>query len=540
MAVILLLWAFAMGSVEGTTADAALASQPQRPAALHPTTSSPAPTIPTGTATKRDRGPREALTLYLQHIDDGDFAAAARYLALPPGYETRGPQLAMRLGAVLRRFGSLDLSEVSPRVAGNRNDGLPLNLEVVATVSDGRRLSREAVRMERRPGEPKWLIASETVEAIDRWYGHLGHSWFTKRLPLSLWRPGPWGVPWWQWLAWPLLLTVAWGVGVILGRATRMLLTKFGRHTHTAWDDELLPRMKGPITLLWCMGLTHLLLPVVALQNQVEELMRSVVRIGVIVAIFWAVARAIDTAQELASRAAWAKRHHASRSLMPLVARIGNVLVWVVALLVFLSELGFSVTSLVAGLGLGGLALALAAQKTVENLFGAFSISIDEPFREGDFVRVDGVTGTVEEIGLRSTKIRTPERTLVNMPNGKLADMRLESISARDRFRLKCVVGLTHATTAEQMKTILHEMEIMLLNHPKIWPNEVTVQFTDLASGALNIEVGAWFQTTDAIEFSKIRQEILLGFMRVIEHGGASLAAPGPALPVIGPTPSRL
>lgn len=112
-----------------------------------------------------------------------------------------------------------------------------------------------------------------------------------------------------------------------------------------------------------------------------------------------------------------------------------------------LSELGYPVTSLVAGLGIGGLAVALAAQKTVEALFGAFSIGADQPFREGDFVRVEDFVGAVEVTGLRSTKIRTLDRTRISIPNGQLAMMRLECYSVRDRMCLACKVGLVYSTS---------------------------------------------------------------------------------------------
>jgi len=144
-----------------------------------------------------------------------------------------------------------------------------------------------------------------------------------------------------------------------------------------------------------------------------------------------------------------------------------------------LSELGYPVASLIAGLGIGGLALALAlaAQKTVENLFGAFSIGVDQPFQEGDFVRIEDFVGTVESVGLRSTRIRTLDRTLIIMPNGKLADMRIETFSVRDRMRLSCVIGLVYSTTETQMRQVLTGLEARLRAHPKIWAETVVVRF---------------------------------------------------------------
>jgi len=152
---------------------------------------------------------------------------------------------------------------------------------------------------------------------------------------------------------------------------------------------------------------------------------------------------------------------------------MSKVAVLILAVIALLSAWGYSVASLLAGLGIGGLAVALAAQKTVENLFGAFSIGVDQPFREGDFVKVEDFVGTVEVIGLRSTKIRTLDRTLITLPNGKLSDMRLESFAARDRIRLACSLGLVYETTTAQMRQVLAELEKRLRAHPKIWPDAV-------------------------------------------------------------------
>lgn len=209
----------------------------------------------------------------------------------------------------------------------------------------------------------------------------------------------------------------------------------------------------------------------------------------------------------LVIQSSWASTHPAAQSLLPLASRVGKAAIWALGVVALLSDLGYPVTSLVAGLGIGGLAVALAAQKTVENLFGAFSIGADQPFREGDFVKIEDFVGTVESIGLRSTKIRTLDRTLIILPNGRLSDMRLESFSVRDRMRLACTLGLVYATTAAQLRKILAVLEGVLRAHPKIWPDAVVVRFKEFGDSSLNIEIMAWF-------------------MEVIQEAGSSFAFP--------------
>jgi MscS family membrane protein len=144
----------------------------------------------------------------------------------------------------------------------------------------------------------------------------------------------------------------------------------------------------------------------------------------------------------------------------------------------------------------------------------------------------------VEAIGLRSTRIRTLDRTLITIPNGRLADMRLESLTARDRMRLACTVGLVYGTTAAQMRRVLAGLESALREHPKIWPDAVVVRFKEFAASSLDIEVMAWFQTPDWSEFQLIRQEVLLRFMEVVEAAGTSFAFPTRTVRLVreGPT----
>jgi len=324
----------------------------------------------------------------------------------------------------------------------------------------------------------------------------------------------------------PLALVFSWSLGYLLSRLTRSILRRIALRTNTLWDEVLINRIGAPLTLAWMLFPSLLLLPWLGISGAPERTAHRLLGAGLLLALFWGLVRVLDVGAQVLMVSAWAKTHPATHAVLPLATRVAKVMIVALGAVALLSELGYPVASLVAGLGIGGLAVALAAQKTVENLFGAFSIGADQPFREGDFVRVEDFVGTVEAIGLRSTKIRTLDRTLITIPNGKLAEMRLESYSVRDRLRLACNVGLVYATTTAQLRTILSELERVLREHPKIWPDAVVVRFKELGDSSLNIEVMAWFQTPDWSEFQLIRQEILLQFMEVVEKAGSSFAFP--------------
>jgi|SRR5450631_441510 len=334
------------------------------------------------------------------------------------------------------------------------------------------------------------------------------------------------GPAWLHWAALPVLIALAYLGGMILGRATRAVLGWLARRTSATWDDALIGHARGPLALAWTVAIVSVGVPWLDLSPQTRTLVLRLVHGLFLLAFFWMLWRSVDVAVDAIGNARWARDRSGSRALLPLGRRVSKVAVLIAIVVALLSELGYSVTSLVAGLGIGGLAVALAARSTLENLFGAFSIGADQPFREGDFVKIEDFVGTVEAIGLRSTRIRTLDRTVITMPNGKLADMRVESFAPRDRIRLACDLALVYTTTSAQMRAILAGLDRVLRQHAKIFPDAITVRFKELAASSLNIEIMAWFLTADYGEFQAIRQEILLQFMAVVESCGSSFAFP--------------
>lgn len=480
--------------------------------------------------------PRAAVQAFLELCRRSKFAEAAAFLDLPRAHRERGPELAQRLKAVLDRHSWIELERVSPRSEGDLSDRRP-SIDRIAMIP-GASGTAEPVELERRIGNegPAWVFSRGTVQKIDDWFAELEDRWLVEHLPPPLLRHGPGELLYWQWLALPLLGGLAWGLGLLLSRATHRLSRNVVRRTVPGWGEAWLVLARGPLALFWAVSLSYLALPFLTLYAPAEALLRKTLHGGFVFAFFWALWCSIDAAGGLAARTPWATHHRAARVLLPLGRRLGKVIVFVLGTVVLLSALGYSVTTLVAGLGLGGLALALAAQKTIENLFGAFSIALDQPFREGDFVAINGeVLGTVELIGLRSTRIRTLDRTLVSLPNGKLAEMRLESYTARDRMRLHCILRLAYGTTASQARAVLQGLEGTLRAHPKIWPDTVNVRLKALAAEALEVEVMAWFQTPDWNEFLVIRQEVLLDFMAVLEQEGVAFAFPTRTIHLQGP-----
>ena len=345
-------------------------------------------------------------------------------------------------------------------------------------------------------------------------------------VPPPLRRAGPLGLAWWQILGVPVAMALAVAFGWALGWITRKVLGQLSARTATEWDDVLLDRLAAPITALWAVGVWTLLSPALELPARAGAAHGTGQRVAVSVALFWGALRAVDIAFQFAAGTPWARTQAAAGGLLPLGRKASKIALAAVGAIAVLTEMGYPVASLLAGLGIGGLALALAAQKTVENLFGSVAISVDQPFRVGDVVRVDGVLGTVEAVGLRSTRIRTLDRTLVSLPTGKLADMRAETLAARDRIRFSATVQLVQSTTSAQMKAVLDGVEAALRAQPLLDPEGMRARFVALGASSLDVEVMAWFRTTDHLAFLGIQQELLLGILEVVERAGTSLAFP--------------
>ncbi|HTN52225.1 MAG TPA: mechanosensitive ion channel family protein [Anaeromyxobacter sp.] len=349
---------------------------------------------------------------------------------------------------------------------------------------------------------------------------------FERRLPEPLLHAGPMGLLWWQWLALPVLVVLSLIAGWLLGWLSRRFLQHLAQRTRTPWDEALLARSAAPLLALWAIAVATALHPWLLLDPAAQGVLERILRAGTYLAVFWAAFRSVEVAFRALAEAPWTRLNAGAVGLLPIGRKLAKLLLLVMGAVAVLDELGFQVTSLLAGLGIGGIALALAAQKTVENLFGSVSIGVDQQFRLGDFVKVDETIGHVESIGMRSTRIRTLDRTLVTIPNGKLADMKSESYAARDRFRLLANLSLSYATTAAQMRAVIGGIRAVLAGHPKIAPGDVLVRFTEFKDWSLNLEVMAWFRTADWNEFCEVRTEVYLRFLEVVEQAGTAIALP--------------
>lgn len=337
----------------------------------------------------------------------------------------------------------------------------------------------------------------------------------------------------WQLLALPVLALAAFAIGALLGKLSRNLFVRLTSRTSSAWDDEVAAQAGGPLTLAWATVAARLLVHALELPERPHATFDRWLGVGLFAGLFWLLYRIVAVVAAHVTRSPWAVTHATARAFVPLAARITRVVVFGLGVVAVLAQLGYPVASLIAGLGIGGVAVALAAKSTLENLFGAFALGTDQPFQVGDFVKVDATMGNVESIGLRSTRIRTLDRTIITIPNGKLADSAIETFAVRDRLRFAATVSLAHGVTGDQVRAVLANLESVLRAQPKLQNDGVTVKLKELTRDSIDVEVSCWFLTADWAEFQRIRQDVLLAFMDVVERAGASFAWPARAVRLV-------
>jgi MscS family membrane protein len=228
-----------------------------------------------------------------------------------------------------------------------------------------------------------------------------------------------------------------------------------------------------------------------------------------------------------------------SAALLRLARRIGDILIVCAGFLVALSYFGIDATAALAGLGIGGIAVALAAQKTLENVIGGFSLVFDKALRVGDVLKLGEIVGTVDQIGLRSTRIRTIDRTVVSVPNGQISTVNIETLSQRDKFLFRHVIGLRYETTPAQIRTVVSQFEALLTSHPGADLQSVRVRFLRLGAFSLDIELFAYFSAGDWNRFLEIQEGLLLQAMEIVQRAGAEIAFPSQTVHLTDDRPAR-
>jgi MscS family membrane protein len=317
---------------------------------------------------------------------------------------------------------------------------------------------------------------------------------------------------------WLVALLIA---GIVV-RALGLLSTRRGR----ALDPGIVRVVRGPVRMALAVGVFAIGRRHLGLDRQLQEFLGGVEYGLWLTAAAWLLARLIDYATAaLRTRA----ERHGNLGLVPALTplqRFAKILIVGLGALALLAALGVNITAALAGLGVGGIAIALAAQRSLENLFGGVSLFADQPVRVGDFFRYGDQVGTVEEIGLRSTRVRTLDRTVVTIPNAEFSNLQLENYASRDQLRLWTMISVRYETTPDQLRYLLAKLREILLAHPRVTDDPARVRFVGFGTYSLDLEIFAYVDTADWSEFLGIREDIYLRFMDAVKSAGTGFAFP--------------
>jgi MscS family membrane protein len=470
-------------------------------------------------ADKLGRGnPRSSVTAFLEACRRQDYFLASQYLDLrhlsDKNRKERGPDLAKKLEALLNSAPHLNVSGLSSDPEGGSLNGEMPPKETVATLSqNGENYTLDMERVMLEPGGPLvWVFSADTVVAAIRLNPSTFTPWLVHYLPAFLTSVAILETPLWKWVALVLAAIVLISLSRRLDRVLRPVFRSVGRRlmpnnqARWAWTEAII----GPARLFLSIALFRIAVEGIRPSALAGIYIGRTLELLVVWSVAWFLVRLVDLFLNQVEASMAARHQFSGRSILRLSRRTASVTIIIVAMLTILSSWGYNTATLVAGLGVGGIAVALAAQQTIANIFGGVSVIGDRPVSIGDFGKFGDLIGTVEDIGMRSTQVRTLNRTVVSIPNATFAGSNLENYSMRDKILFNPTFQIKRSTPDEEVWHLIEHLKGALEKHPSIELVPTPVRLTGLAPTAFNIEVFCYVLTPDIDEFYKVQGELLL------------------------------
>ena len=468
----------------------------------------------------------------IRAAEQGNLDRAAEYLDSGLRLAARR-ELARQLWVVLDRKLLTGLGRLSHQPDGNLEDGLSTRDRIGVIGSPSGDVDLFLDRVQRGKSEPVWLFSAEALQEIPRLYDELEPPWIERHVPESLRTVYLLSLPLYRWIAFLLFTPLIFGVAALSTRALSRLLKPLVRRL-TPGQDERMPASLGPLRLL-VLAFVFYGSSFFGLSLATRQFWQQVAQTLIIMALCWLSLRLVDLVAELSLARMERAHRSADTALIRLINRLLKAAILIVAVLLLLYLRDVDLTAALTGLGVGGIAIGFGAQKTIENLFGGIMVISDKPINIGDACRAGEFVGTVEDIGIRSTRIRTVDRTVVSVPNGLLASMSLENFAQRDRMSFQHAVALGHQLTADQLRVVLGRIRGLLAAHPKVDAGSARARLVRITNASLVIEVFAYVLEREQAAFLAIQEELLLGIMDIVESSDASFAPAVSAPPAPAP-----
>lgn len=475
--------------------------------------------------------PRGLVTGFLDAIGKEDFEKASQYLDLSAIPEARrkqsGPELAQNLQLLLDQGGWFyPSSMLSNDPEGSKGEeGIEEETDMIGNLRgpDKKAVDIFAKRIKGENGNLLWLISADTLKQIPTLARNAAETepLINKVLPDLLIESKWFGAPAGHWIAVIFIFAASYISVWFLVLSIFAFLKKIWTRRCSICGHNLLDEIRVPVSLyvaVWVFGYTSLLAGLSIIVRQHMGQINVIIAWTAIALLAW---RLIDIFTEAAQNKIVSNgRFFGFSSILFFARRMVKVLFGVVVLIIVLANMGVDVTAGLAALGIGGIALALGAQKTLENFIGSISIVLDQPLHIGDFCKIGDVSGTVEDIGMRSTRIRTNDRTLITIPNGDLSTQRIENLARRNRFLVSKKFQLRYDATSEQIRSFLKRCEEMLFANEYINEEGMPVRYLGPGSDGHQMELFFYINVSDNNEYLKIQQGLMLQMADLVDELG--------------------
>jgi MscS family membrane protein len=485
----------------------------------------PAPPEPVPVDPLGRESPYGCVIGFLQAVTDNNLAKAAQFLdtKLP---EPQAEQLAQQLKVVLDTGLSSSINGLSHDPQGNIADDLRVTREKVGIVKTPKgNLDILLDRIKRPQAATIWLFSDETLARIPDTYANLQKRDLTSQLPPLLVKVVFLGLPLWRWLVIFAGILLAILLATSVARLLLIVFKVFLTRGHVPNEDEVLHRLKQPLRIL-LLSVALWIAETYSLSVLARHYWTAAAFTLGAIGSAWFLAGLFDLAADAGQRHSVATGATGQVAAINLGRRLVKILIVFVMLLILLKGAGVNVSAMLAGLGIGGIALALAAQNTLQDLFGGISIISRDTIRVGDYCRLGDETGTIEDIGLSATRLRTMDRTVVSMPNAKVAQLSSENFTLRDKFWFHHLLSLRYDTSKSQIEQILTNVLALLRESTKVEDGSFRVNFIGLREASFEIEIFAYILVASYPEFLVRQQELLLEVLTIVADSGTHLMVP--------------
>lgn len=475
------------------------------------------------------RNPRGTVNGFLKAVSEQNYFRASQYLYLKRSFRKakERERIVKLMQNLLDQSGNIiPTSLISNKNTGTLDDDLEPELELVGTLKINEKdVNLYVENNEKADAPPVWLFSEETVSAIASVKVE-DNLLVNKILPESLKERLLAGVPIGQWLVIIILIAgayfLSWGIISLI----TFLITRLWKKARTEPTHGIIEALSLPIQLyiaLWVFIDFSQRVGISIIIRQRFSYLTVTVGIVAFLMLLW---RITDFVSELSKNRMTVRGRVSTISVILFLRRTFKVAIFVFGGIAILGAIGIDVTTGLAALGIGGIALALGAQKTVENFVGSVTLVIDQPIRVGDFCRINDVKGNVEQIGMRSTKIRTGERTVVTIPNGLLSANNIENYAFRDRFLFNPILDLRCETTPDQIRFLLVEIKSILISHPMVNSEDARVRFIGFGASSLRMEINCYVMVSTLDTSLEVKEDLLLRIMDIVAESGSGFAFP--------------